>query len=261
MSEMNSRQRNALQAGVGVAILGVALIALAIYNLAQLNSVGDARDDAEGITLAALQQRGRKGNTHVRILEFSFTQQYVAWTVTTKSRSGSSYTDWKYVVLPVYPNDAPAPANALAAVVWTNSVNSDIQVNRWIQGTTSVRGMLRPAKDLLTEGTIADLKRTHPATDFDTLLVLEAGASPPWRYWGWAFAAAVLAFLASGAIFYFNFRAGATSKPRKRKRPRPVRKKDRDEDPEDEEDEEDDRPRRRVRHEDDEDDRLRRRRE
>jgi hypothetical protein len=249
---MTSHQRNALQAGIGVAVLGVILVGLAIYNLVELNRAGDFRDEAEGISLSKLLARGRNGNPHIRLLDFSFSAQYSAWTVTTRPKGGGNpYTEWKYVVIPVSPRDQAVPANALAAVVWTNSVNSDAQVNRWVNETTSVRGMLRKANELMNEETLAGLRRSYPGTDFDNLLVLEAGATPPWRYFAWALAGALLAFLGCGAIFYFNFRSRAERSTGRRKPKRPRLTRDEDEDNEDE----DDRPprargRRRYRDED-----------
>ena len=173
---------------------------------------------------------------------------------------------WKYVLLPIYPTNQPQDGQSLQAIVKHQDLGSQIQVSRYGESTSSIRGMVINKVSSLGSRDLELLKKAFPGQNFSSVLLIEADREPPWAHWGKLSVLGIVIVVLGAGILGLSF-LPAPPPRRPAKRPRAVKPR-RPRDDEEEEVEEVDPPARSgsrsrpvARRALDEEDRIRRKRQ
>ncbi len=181
MSELSPRQQVARQAGVGLILAGILVTILAlVFSQTARRFEPYISADPEDISLQNLLARGIDGNPHVRVREFFFAKEFV---FATKPKSHPLDDPmWKYVLLPIYPTNQPQDGQSLQAIIKHQDLGSQVQVSRYGESTSSIRGKVIRKVSSLGSRDIELLTKAFPGRNFSSVLLIEANREPPWPH-------------------------------------------------------------------------------
>ena len=134
----------------------------------------EAALEPQEMTLQELCTRGYGKNRHVRVRDFQFVKPYVV-----VPRKASKPDEYDYVLLPVVPAGAAAAPAQVPVLVRTFKPKSPADVDRYLQETRVVQGMVLNGFKPPTPRELDLLRQTYPQTDWSRCIFLQQGEGPP----------------------------------------------------------------------------------